>query len=1038
MSTLNKEGIMKNIIIIIFLLAINTLSFAQERITVSGTVKDTDGKALPGTYVIVKGTNKVTDTDLSGNFSVDINKGGTLQFVLIGYVSQERVITNNRKLEIILAGDMMKLSESIVVGYSKQERRDITGSVATIRPPDFKSALSLDKLLAGQAAGVFMSTSSGALGAANILTIRGISSIMGDNNPLYVVDGVPIYGTNRGENSTSTSGGSIPAYSFGGTNVSSSLTSNPDLNYTFEKNPLTSINPDDIESIEILKDAFATAIYGSRGSAGVILITTKKGSRDRTKVDVTYSMSLENPVGKLNLLNGEQYNLIYSMYYPNSPFTSNYNTDWIDAVTRQAVSNNMSASVSGGTEKTNYFVSASLSSNQSYIVNNDLKRYAARVNLDSKLSSIATIGTNISLSQVYNNALSAPTIYSLAARKAPNLPIYDENGKYFYGQGSNPYGYTEAYNPVATAFMNKEGTVDSRVTGNIFLEVRPTNWLSLRTDVGTDMYNVKSSVRKADVPLSDVVSKNQASESVRMNTKFVINNTINITKEIGKHFIQGIIGQSYETSTMYANTINGYNFFSPYLIGVGAAQTKSVSAGGEQKWALFSAFSRFNYQYMRKYMAGITYRIDGSSRFNKDNRYLGTPSVSLGWRLGDESFIKDNLSWIGELKLRGSLGWSSKDGNSGYYGAQATYGLVTGTNYGGSSFLTMSQPGNTNLGWEKTVTYDIGLDATLFKRRIDLTLDYYFRKTTDMLFPSDVPAYTGYTKQDQNIGDMSNQGVELRVNSFNIQKKDFQWMTTLTLSRNTNKILKLNFEGNQLDQLNSSYKYYAVGYPAGQFYLHKWAGVDPNSGNPLWIYKDGTVSQVAPAANVSTSNENKFIMGVATPDFYGGLNNSIIFKGFELNFLFTFSSGGKMINNTKAQLMTYSTRDANNLDVDILKFWQIYGHNTDVPKLFNGSITGNYDYTTSSTITRFIEDNSFIRMKNLELAYSIPSEILSRTKTFKQVRIFLVTTNLFTLTKYSGLDPEVSAFGSSATSAGYDNLTMPQTRSYQFGIRLGF
>jgi len=1029
---------MKKIIILFSLLLVSAMSYSQEKFTVAGNVRDVEGQPVPGVYVKVKSTNVVVETDLRGDFTIQVRKGNTLQFTFIGYATQEVVVNNADKLDITLLEDKLMLTELIFTGYSSQERRDITGSVTTIRPNEVKSALSVDKLLAGQAAGVYVSSSSGALGAANVLTIRGISSIMGDNNPLYVIDGVPIYGTNRSENSTSTSGGSIPAYSFGGTNVSSSLVNNSDLNYTFEKNPLTSLNPDDIESIEILKDAFATAIYGSRGSAGVILITTKKGSRDRTKIDVTYNMSLENPLGKLSLLNGEQYNLIYSMYYPNSPFVSQYNTDWMDAVTRQAVSQNLSASVSGGTEKTNYFVSASLSQNQSYIINNDLQRYSARINLDSKLNKITTIGTNISLSQVDNNAIAAPTIYSLAAKKAPNLPIYDQDGKYFYGQGSNPYGYTEAYNPVATAMLNKERSLDSRVTGNIFLELKPTSWLTLRSEVGTDMYNVKTSVRKADVPLSDVVAKNQAQESVRMNTKFVVNNTINIAKEVNNHFIQGIIGQSYETSTVYANSIVGRNFFSPYLVGVGSAQTKTVSGGGESQWALFSAFARFNYQYKRKYMAGVTYRTDGSSKYNKENRFLSTPSFSLGWRIGEENFIKNNAPWINDLKIRGSVGWSSKDANSDYYGAQAEYGLITGASYNGNSYLSMSQPGNTDLDWEKTVTYDLGLDATLLNRRIDLTLDYYYKKTTDMLFPSDVPAYTGYTKQDQNIGDMSNQGIELRINSFNISTNNFQWLTTLTLSRNTNKILRLSFEGDQIDQLNSSFKYYAVGYPAGQFYLHKWVGVDPATGDPLWLYKDGTVSNIAPAADTKTSNDNKFIMGVSSPDFYGGLSNSLIYKGVELNFLFTFSSGGKMINNTKAQLMTYSTKDANNLDTDILKFWQIYGHNTGVPKLKNSSITGNYDYTASSTITRFLEDNSFIRLKNIELAYSLPAKLLERTRMFNQVRIFVLATNLFTFTHYSGIDPEVSAFGSSAIASGYDNLTMPQTRAYQFGVRLGF
>lgn len=1028
---------MKNIVTILFLVLFSVMASAQQKLHVAGVVKDANGQPLVGVSVVESGGKAGVETDIHGRYVIDVKQGAALKFIMIGFKAQERIVRSNI-LDVMMEEDRINLSEIVCTGYSKQERRDVTGSVATIRASEMKSVATIDKMLAGQAAGVLMSTSSGALGAANMLTIRGISSIMGDNNPLYVIDGVPIYGTNRGENMTSTSGGSTPMTSMGGVSVVSSISNNYDLRYSFEKNPLTSINPEDIESIEILKDAFATAIYGSRGSAGVILITTKKGSRERTKVDVNYNVTIENPLGKLKLLNGEQYNTVYSLYYPNSPFTMDSNTDWIDAVTRQAVSNNVSASVSGGTEKTNYFVSASMSNNQSYIINNDLSRYSARVNLDSRLSSKASIGTNISISQVDNRAVAAPTIYSLAARKAPNVPIYDENGRYFYGKGTNPYGLTEAYNPVATAYENRESTQDTRVTGNLFLEYRPYSWMTLRSDVGIDMYNTKTSIRKADVPLSEVSGKNQAQESVGLNSKFVINNTLNVSKEFGCHFLQGIVGQSYETSKMYSNSIVGSNFFSPYLIGVGSAQDKRVVGGGEQEWALFSAFTRLNYQFKRKYMAGVTWRIDGSSRFNKDNRYLSTPSFSLGWRLGDEAFIKNNIKWIDDLKLRASVGWSSKDGNSGYYGAQAIYTLVSGTGYAGSSYLTMSQPGNTNLGWEKTVTYDLGLDAALFDRKLEVNLDYYYKKTTDMLFPSDVPAYTGYSKQDQNIGDMSNKGLELRVTSFNVSTKDFQWMTTLTMSRNTNKILRLSFEGNQLDQLNSSFKYYAVGYPAGQFYLHEWVGVDPKTGNPLWLYKDGTVSDVAPASDSDLSNQNKFIKGVSNPTFYGGLTNSFVYKGFELSFLLTFSAGGKMINNTKAQLMTYSTQDANNLDVDVLKFWQIYGHNTQVPKLHNNSIVGNRDYTTSSTITRFLEDNSFIRLKNIEIAYSVPAELLAKSGFLNQLRIYVMATNLLTLTKYSGLDPEVSAFGSSAVSSGYDNLTMPQTRGFQFGVRIGF
>lgn len=1029
----------------IILLCVNILLFsinlkAQEKFSISGIVKDTDGDALYGVIIRQKEKALLAETNIEGRFTLKgLYEGDIFEVCYVGYKTQYLVANNKEKeLSIEMELAFSDLAEIIVTGYSKQERRDITGSVVTIRPAEITAGRSsIDGLLQGKAAGVYMSTSSGALGSANQLTIRGVSSILGDNNPLYVIDGVPIYGTNRVENLTSTSGGRIPGVAIGGVSVGSSIANNNSLNYSFEKNPLSSLNPEDIASIEILKDAFATAIYGSRGSAGVILITTKKGSLGETKVNVNCSYGFGEPVAKLNLLSGKEYNLIYSNYYPTTPFKSEYNTDWMDAVTRKSSSYSFSTSVSSGTEKTNYFVSLSYNKTNSYIINNDMDRYAARVNLDTKLSKYFSIGTNFMLAQLDNNALSAPTVFAIAAKKAPNLPIYKEDGDYFYGKGSNPYGNSEAYNPVAMAYNNEEGIKDTRLTGDIYLEIHPTEWLLWKTDLGTDIYDSKSVIRKGDVPLSDVVTKDQAQETVALNRRYVISNTLNATKILGKHFLQGIIGQSYEYSKQYVNSVRGYNFFSPYLRGVGAAQNTSVSRAGEVESALFSAFARLNYQYNRKYMLGFSYRLDGSSRYDRDNQYLNTPSFSLGWRLGNEQFMK-KLGWIDELKLRSSIGWSSKDANYGYYGTQAVYKLVDGISFAGKPYLSMSQPGNSGLGWEKTITYDVGLDAELFNSKLNLNIDYYYKKTTDMLFASDLPAYTGYSKQQQNIGDMQNQGIELSFTSYNISEGDFQWLTTLTLSRNTNKILKLDFKGNQLDQLNSSYKYYAVGYPAAQFYLYQWEGVDPKTGNPLWRYKDGTISANPPQVNSNDASENKFISGSAAPNFYGGFSNTFVYKGIELNCRFVFSSGGKMINNTKAQLLTYSTPDANNLDKDILKYWEIEGHRTGMPKLRNNSLVGNTDYSTSSTTTRFLEDNSFLRLKTLELVYSLPQNILKKSAFLRQVKFYIVATNLLTFTKYSGLDPEVNAFGSSVTSAGYDNLTMPQEKSFQFGVKVEF
>lgn len=1022
------------------LLVIAMPTLAQQR-EVHGKVIDANGDPVDVVLVHVKGTNRAVSTAQDGSYKIAATTGDVLQFSLVGYEKLTKKVADKDEINVVLQEDRrFKMQDLVVVGYSRVERRDLTGSVSSYKPKDNVGFKTVDQLLQGAAPGVYMSNSSGMLGGANVLTIRGISSIMGDNNPLYVIDGVPVYSTDRDANTMSNSGGSVPALSMGGSQVGGgSMKYNYDLRYSFEKNPLASLNPDDIESIEILKDAFATAIYGSRGAAGVILITTKKGARGKTQVNVGYTLSLDRPVGKLDLLSGDQYAMVYNNYYNTSDYLQLANTDWLNAVTRTAVSNGVSASVSGGSDKTNYFVSMSYDNNQSYIINNDMQRLSARLNLNAYLAPRWNFGMNVSLSRLNNNALQAAEIYAAALKKAPNLPIYTETGDYYYGYSPNPKGDPEAYNPVAMAYINDESTEDTRIVGNGFLEWKPLDWITLRSEVGTDIYNSFTNIRKGELPetLSGAVG-NQATENTKLNYKVVVNNLININKVFGRHFLQGVIGQSYEYSKERITAVAGSNFFSPDLNGVGAAQTKRVTSAYMQQSALFSAFARLNYQYNLRYMAGITYRLDGSSRYNRNHRYLSTPSFSLGWRMSEESFIKENLPFVNDLKVRGSVGFSSKDGNNSYYGAQAVYTLNTLTTYGGGSYLQMSQPGNENLDWEKTVTYDAGLDLEMFNRRVKVTLDYYYKKTTNMLFSSNLPLYTGYTKENQNIADMSNQGIDFQLITTNVLSRDFSWQTILNISRSTNKILKLNFEGNQLDEANSSYKYYAVGYPVAQWYLHKWGGVDPNTGDPLWIYKDGTVSTTPPAKDSETSQANKFVMGTAMPDFYGSMTNTITYKDFELDFMFNFAVGSKMMNSTRASLLTYTQSEAYNLSTDILNMWQMPGQQTDIPRLNNNSIINGYDYTAAITTTRFLENNSYLRLKSLTLTYNLPATLLSKTKFVRQCKLFLTLTNVFTITGYSGVDPEVSAYGSSALAAGYDNMTMPQSRSYQFGLRVSF
>ncbi|MBO4905656.1 MAG: TonB-dependent receptor [Bacteroidaceae bacterium] len=1014
-----------------------TLAASAQQYIVTGNVTDDQGSPLEMVAVSVKGTQNGTYTDASGAYELSVQPTDSLQFSLIGFQKQTVAVNHRKRLNVVLENSDFRFAELVVTGYSTQERRDITGSVSSVKLDEDVSFQTVDQMLQGRAPGVFMTSSSGALGAANVLTIRGLSSIIGDNNPLYVIDGVPIYGTDRSNNSADISGGAIAAISMGGMQTGGgTLDYNMDLKYSFEKNPLATLNPEDIESIEILKDAFATAIYGSRGANGVVLITTKKGMREHPRVNVSYTLGVDQIIGKPDLLNGDEYSQVYSSYFRGENYPKLYNTDWVDAVTRTAISHHTSASCSGGSQSTSYYISLSYDNNDSYVINNDLQRYAARLNLDTELSKQLKLGVNLSLSRLENNALQAQDIYSMAIRKAPNLPVYTPEGDYYYGYQPNARGTAEAYNPVAMAYINDESSDDTRAVGNMYITWNPISWLSWKTEVGMDIYNVFSNIRKGTLPESVTgVAGNQATETQRNNMKYVINNTLNVNKVFKQHFFQGIVGQSYEHSKERYMSVFGDKFFSPDLQGVGAAQTRRVQGAYARNSALFSAFARFNYQYQMKYMAGVTYRLDGSSHYNKNHRFLGTPSISAGWRFSREDFVHKALPFLDEGKIRASVGISSKDGNNNYYGSQAVYTLNSLTTYGGLKYLEMSQPSNANLDWERTVTWNVGLDLELFKRRVTLTLDWYTKKTTNMLFPSGLPYYTGYTTENQNVADMRNTGLDLQIVTQNINTKDWHWESILNLSLARNKILKL--DGSRLDEMNSSYKYYAEGQPAAQWYLHKWAGVDSQTGDPLWEYADDTVSTVPPASNWKASENNKFVMGTAIPTFYGSLNNSLTWKNLELDIFFTYSVGSHMINATRASLLTY-TQNAPNLSSEIMNMWQIPGQKTDIPRLNNASIIGAFDYTTAITTTRFLENNSYLRLKTLTLAYRVPQRLLTKTRILRQLRFHITVTNLFTITPYSGLDPEVSAFGSSVTAMGYDYSTLPLSRCYQFGVTATF
>lgn len=1035
----------KTITFIIVLFCYSSIVSAQEiksalalkTVLIKGSVlSEEDSQPVMGATVLVKGTSNGVGTDFNGEFEIHANLGDVLMFSSIGFKSKELKLDDTKELKIFLKTDTESLSEITVIGYGVQERRDLTGSISSVKAADIdRTSLSFDNAISGKISGVQISSSSGAPGGATSITIRGISSLNANsNNPLIVIDGVPIYGTDRRNNTTSFERTSIPAMGFGGTNATSQL----DEKSEFERNPLAMLNPNDIESIEVLKDAYATAIYGSRGAAGVILITTKNGSNGKARVNINYSTSFSEPVDTPKMLSAQQYSDFYNLKSGGNYYPALIETNWLDRVLRTGVTNNFNASISAGTEKMKYYFSFSSLEQGAYIDNQDYEKYNSRINVEYKLADKLKIGTNVSINFSDNNALNSQSVYRNSVLKAPNVAEKTDLGTYYFGFEPNISGVVD--NPLAQAHSDINYVKDNRVIGKVFLEYKPFSWLSLKSETGVDNFSSESYSRIISRP--DIEGGN-ATQTTKQNKKFVINNTASVVKTFNNiHSINGVLGQSFETSREQSTSIWGRRFHSDEVLAIGQAGENGVSNTQIQEWALFSMFGRLNYQYDHKYLAGVTYRVDGSSRFNKENRYIGFPSFSLGWRASEENFL-NTVSWIDELKFRGSLGFTGIDGTSGYYGNQGQYNLQPyGLQYAGSPILEVKQPNNPNLKWERTRTIDLGLDFSMLDERINLHVDYYHKKITNMLYSSAVPWYMGYSEQQQNIGDMENKGFEIELFTENIITNSFKWTSNFNISRNTNKILKLNFEGSETTGAELGYKYFAEGESAGQFFLFDWDGVDPLTGDPLWRYPDGSVNSTPPAS-LNNSVQYRKPMGDALPDFFGGLTNTFTYKNWVFDAFFSFSYGNQMFNGTKALLMTYSTTDSNNLTTEILDYWKIVGHETDIPRIDNASIVpnswglGSTDYTVGRDSDRFLEDASYLRLKSISLSYSFPEKWFKKNF-LNNITVYAQANNIWTLTDYTGQDPDVSAFGSSALLSGFDELTMPQSKSYSAGINVGF
>ncbi|PJJ60716.1 SusC/RagA family TonB-linked outer membrane protein [Hymenobacter chitinivorans] len=979
--------------------------------TVTGTVTDaTDRSPLPGVTVVVKGTTVGASTDPSGQFTLSLSAGSsTLVVSAVGYETQT-VNATGGAVRIALKADVKQLSEVVVTGYSEQNRKTLTSAISSVKGDALKDipAASPDQLLQGKAPGVQVSANSGVPGGGIFIRIRGSNSVNASNDPLYVVDGVFINNTN------------LIATGLGN-QVSS--------------NPLADLNPQDIESIEILKDANATAIYGSRGANGVVLITTKRGKAgDKTRITFNTYHGWSKAAKQYDLVTGPELAQLENERFLNdggNPAQLPYRSvasggrglpeeqptfDRLSDVFRTAQTQSYELSAAGGSDKTQFYIGAGYFQQESIARPSAFDRFSLRVNLDNSVTDKLRIGTSTALARTHRNVSSNDNnpvgVINSALFPRTNLPVYNPDGSYAkYGSFDNHQALIDQLNNDA---------VGTRVISNVYGEYHFLKNLTLRSSWSidfNDMYenNFNNTLILAGQP------RGTASSYLSRDITLLNEQTLNYNVELGEnHSLQALVGNTLQRNTFQRTSLLGQQFPGNDLTTIASAATQTGSSSRSQA-GLVSFFGKATYSYKSRYTADVSVRADASSRFGRDNRWGYFPAVGLGWRLGEESFIQ-SLNVFQELKLRASVG---KTGNQAGISDFAALGLVQG----GANYLDLPgtaplQLANPNLSWESTRQWNVGLDAAVLDNRLQLELNYYDKYTSGLLLNVPVPRKTGFASVVENYGAVSNKGFEAQATVNWLAKGPLQWSTTVNLARNVNKIQKLaapiTTGSRDIFRLEE-------GAPLYSFWLYHQTGVNPESGDAQYedVNGDGQLTVA-----------DRQLVGNAWPNYFGGLTNSVTYKGVDFGFSLNFEQGAKIMNMNRFFLVHGGTQSNIGYLREQLDRWQHPGDQTDIPRLTTNAASNNYGGVVQNLSDRYLEDGSFLRLRTLTLGYTIPKETLAKAR-LNSVRIYVQAANLFTLTPYSGLDPEVNSQSGVSNTKNFDWATVPQPRTFQVGVTVG-
>lgn len=1013
-------------------LSAETASVSQQKNTksITGKIIDANKEPVIGVNVIVKGQSSIgTITDIDGNFTLNVPENSTLQVSYIGYNTQEVPVEGKTTFNIVLKEDTKTLDEVVVVGYGTMKKSDITGSVASVKVDDLKEGVStsVDQMLVGKSAGVNVVQSSGEPGGGFSVNIRGASSINGGVSPLYVIDGIPI------DNSRPVSQGSIVGF---------------DSNRS-PRNPMSSINPADIESIEILKDASATAIYGSRGANGVILITTRGGKEEKTKVSYSGYVGIQNPSRKLDLLNAADYKRVLNEIIDaggeleasrvGDIANNGSGTDWQNEVTtRNAIVHEHQLSFSGGTKKTVYYTSFNYINQEGIVKNTSFERIGARVNLKTDVNKNLKIGLNATGTYMKDHFVANgfgvnefAGVMNSAYNYDPTLPVRDADGNFALSP------LLSIDNPVALDEGMKSYSDTYRILASAFGEYHFTDDFFARLNLGTDFMNES---RKSFVSSETIAGRNYKGVAGNQNSEksnFIVEGTLNYNKTFKKHNVGALFGMSYQRFvTSYLNN-KASDFPNESLgadnLGLGNQETFRIqnSVTGNR---LASYIGRANYSYDDKYLATVTFRADGSSRFGKNNKFGYFPSAAVAWKISNEAFLK-NVEQITSLKLR--LGWG-RTGNQeiGDYPAMSTYSQAGSAIWDGKQVVgtAPAKIPNPDLKWETTDQFNIGLDFGVFNNRINGGVDYFRKKTTDMLLQLPVPQSTGYNSILSNIGRIDNNGVEFFINTVNVDTKNFNWQSNITFSAMKNKVVDLG----GIDEIIIGAGYTHVeqvairkpGLPLNSYYGWEVAGVwqeGDDFSKMKTDYKPGDLKYVDQNKDGVINDADRVVLGDSFPDFQWSFGNTFSYKGIELYVFFEGVQGVKMLNGNLIDCYFPISFRRNKFSEPYLNRWTPDNPTNEYPSFVSPLKDGR-----KVVNSRTLSDASYVRLKTIRLSYTLPKLI----KEIQSLQLYVTAENLFTITDYVGLDPAINP--NNNTNFRMDFNAYPSAKTFIFGIKLDF